>query len=308
MTSTNSALFTQTDTTYYTWANYRCAYQVYNPVNVTKVNQPPLLLIHPIGVGLSGWFWQRFCQEWYQQNYSNSIYNPDLMGCGKSDFPHVAYTADDWADQLVYLIENIIKKPVILVVQGALFPVAISLVKKIPNMIKGLVLSGPPAWGIMTKATPKWKQKLRWNILFDSLIGNGFYRYARTEKFLTSFSKKRLFGDAEKIDQEWLDNLQLGASDIKSRHAVYAFLAGFWRDNYQQEITSISQPTLVVFGETASSISKDGREETADQRLAQYLAHLPKGEGLKIPGRNVLPYESTKEFVRAIGPFITKLN
>ena len=60
MTSTNSALFTQTDTTYYTWANYRCAYQVYNPVNVSKVNQTPLLLIHPIGVGLSGWFWQRF--------------------------------------------------------------------------------------------------------------------------------------------------------------------------------------------------------------------------------------------------------
>lgn len=61
---------------------------------------------------------------------------------------------------------------------------------------------------------------------------------------------------------------------------------------------------LVVVGDKASNISKEGQTETPDERLANYLAYLPQGQGAKLPGRNVLPYESTAEFVTAIAPFI----
>ena len=60
-------------------------------------------------------------------------------------------------------------------------------------------------------------------------------------------------------------------------------------------------------GETASSISQDNRKETPDERLAHYLSYLPQGRGIKINGRNVLPYESTAEFVAAIAPFINEV-
>jgi hypothetical protein len=39
--------------------NYRCAYEVHQPINATPEGVP-LVLIHPIGVGLSRQFWQRF--------------------------------------------------------------------------------------------------------------------------------------------------------------------------------------------------------------------------------------------------------
>jgi hypothetical protein len=51
-------------------------------------------------------------------------------------------------------------------------------------------------------------------------------------------------------------------------------------------------------GEKASSISQAGKEEKPDERLAQYLAAFPNAEGLLIPGRNVLPYESTGRICR----------
>jgi pimeloyl-ACP methyl ester carboxylesterase len=292
---------TSTQTQYYTWLSYRCAYEVHNPSNTP--NGAPLLLIHPIGVGLSRQFWQRFCREFYNQGHQNQIYNPDLIGCGDSDMPAIPSTPDFEAQQLQFFIQNIIQKPVILVVQGALFPVAVDLYHKIPDLIAGMVLSGPPTWSLISKDRPKWRQNLAWSI-FSSPFGNLFYRYARTEKFLRNFSTKRLFASRDKVDAEWLNTLRTGASNMASRYAVFSFLAGFWRQDYRSRIAAIQKPVLVIMGEVASSIAKEGEQEKANERLAEYLACLPQAQGVKIPGRNVLPYESTAEFVNAMSSFI----
>lgn len=287
-------------TQYYTWKTYRCAYEVSSPPESDSPTTP-LLLLHPIGVGLSRRFWDRFITEWRTQGYNQPIYNPDLLGCGEGDMPRVAYTPEDWAEQLHYFIETVIQKPVILVVQGALFPVAIALTQnqKSNPWLKSLVLSVPPAWPIMMQTVPDWQNRLLWNG-FDSPLGNAFYRYARRRQFLESFSIRQLFGEPQQVDDEWLDTLKVGAQNPASRHAVFSFLAGFWRRDYQEAIRKITQPTLVVVGEKASSISKEGKQEIADQWLTKYLAHLPNGEGKKIPGRNVLPYESTERFVSVV--------
>lgn len=294
-----------TNTQLYHWQDYRCAYEVHTPVNSTVEECPPLLLIHPIGVGLSRRFWQRFCHEWLKAGRCNTIYSPDLLGCGESDMPRIGYKPSDWAQQLQYFLQTVVKKPAILVVQGALLPVATELVQlqTQSNLVRGLVLAGPPAWAVITKTAPGWRQKLVWNLL-DSPFGSAFYRYARRQQFLSSFSTRQLFADPDAVDAEWLDTLETGAKDAASRHAVFSFLAGFWQQDYKEAIAAISQPTLVVVGEQATSISQAGKAETTDERLADYLQYLPKGRGLKIPGRNVLPYESTSEFVSAIAPFV----
>jgi pimeloyl-ACP methyl ester carboxylesterase len=300
---TQSPTTTEFSTQFYTWQSYRCAYEVQQPNN-SHSEGIPILLIHPIGVGLSRKFWQRFCREWYQAGHRNLIYNPDLLGCGESDMPHVAYTPDDWAEQLHHFLKTVVQKPVIVLVQGALLSIAIKLVQKAPNLIHSLILASPPAWATTTKKASTWQQKLAWN-LFDSPFGNAFYRYARTPKFLRSFSTRQLFASGDTVDAEWLDALLAGAKNPANRYAVFSFLSGFWRENYSRDIAAINQPTLVVLGEEASSISREGKAETPDERLAEYLACLPQGRGIKLAGRNVLPYESTREFVNAIAPFIS---
>lgn len=297
-------------TLFYEWQKYRCAYDVYQPTTATE-ESIPLLLIHPIGVGLSRVFWQRFCESWHKSGNTNPIYNPDLLGCGDSEMPAVACYPSDWAAQLQFFLETVVKKPAIVLVQGALLCVALELAKlqqkSGSNLIHSLVLAGPPAWAVMNKHSTDREQRIVWNLL-DSPLGNAFYRYARRAKFLRSFSGKQLFGDAANVDSEWLDALQAGAANPDSRHAVFSFLAGFWRQDYTSTIQQFRNPALVVMGEKASSISQSGKEEKPDERLAQYLTHFPNGEGLLMPGRNVLPYESTAEFVAAVAEFANKLN
>ncbi|GAB4382056.1 MAG: alpha/beta hydrolase [Elainellaceae cyanobacterium] len=290
-------------TQFYSWRQYRCAYEVHQPLT-GNTDKTPLVLIHPIGVGLSRRFWDPFCNAWLQLGQENQIYNPDLLGCGASDMPSMPYKSEDWAEQLLEFIQSVIQRPVILVVQGALLPAAIVLTQIAPSgLIRGLVLSGPPAWKIMTEATPNWRHQLNWQ-LFSSPLGQGFYRYARRREFLRSFSERQLFADPKDIDQQWLDMLKAGSENPASRHAVFSFLAGFWRRDWQAAIEHLTVPTLVVIGNTASSISQSGKSETPEQRLQDYLKHLPQGQGRQISGRNVLPYESTMAFVEAIVPFV----
>lgn len=286
----------------YKWQGYNCAYDRIDPPSGDP-SGPPLLLIHPIGVGLSRWFWERFIQAWHASGQRNVIYNPDLLGCGASDLPRIAYYPDDWGRQLRQLVNEVIQEPVVLVSQGALFPVALSCASLFPEQVKAIALSGPPAWRLMTEPTSPQQQKIAWN-LFNTPLGAAFYQYARRRKFLTSFSERQLFGDPADIDENWLDQLQADSANAATRHAVFAFLAGFWRQDYQQAIESLPCPTLAVFGEKASSVTK-GYSETAEQRLQEYLEHLPQGKGCVIPGRNVLPYEVTDEFVHVLHPFVT---
>ncbi len=48
----NSSLLRASTTQFYTWQNYRCGYEVHQPIN-SDPEGIPLLLIHPIGIGLS---------------------------------------------------------------------------------------------------------------------------------------------------------------------------------------------------------------------------------------------------------------
>ncbi len=295
---------------HYLWQNFNCTYTVRGLSNSSN-RTPAIVLIHPIGVGLSKAFWQPFVAAWLQQSPNSVVYNPALLGCGDSDMPAVAYSALDWAKQLKYFVENIVKQPVILTVQGASFSIAIELTKIIsdPQLIRGLVLAAPPAWSTMTKAANPLVQKLLWNLLFDSPFGLGqlFYLYARRRQFLASFSQRQLFAEAESFSDRWLDTLIVGSANLSSRYAVFSFLAGFWRDDYTLDIAEIKQPTLVVFGEKSSSISREGLTETLQDRQNLYLKQLSQGQVTVIEGRNVLPIESTSRFVEVVHDFWQKL-
>lgn len=288
----------------YRWRSYTCAYETV-PGNAATA----LLLIHPIGVGLSRQFWYPFCHAWTREGQGAPLYLPDLLGCGDSSMPSAAYQPEDWAQQLLHFLQTVVSQPVVLVAQGALLPVALLLAEKAQAdpktaaLVQGLVLAGPPAWSVTTTETPTWQTRLLWS-LFYSPAGRLFYRYARRRQFLASFSEKQLFERPADVTEDWLSMLVAGAKDPASRHAVFSFLAGFWRRDYRSILASLPYPTLVTVGTAASSISQSGKSETPEVRLERYLQHLAQGEGVQVPGRNVLPYESTAAFVAAIAPFI----
>jgi pimeloyl-ACP methyl ester carboxylesterase len=301
----------------FSWQGFRCAYEVYFRDKTTQP-QPPLLLIHPIGVGLSGQFWQPLVQLWQAQSPAQSpaqslahtLYIPDLLGCGQSDMPRQAITPQVWAQQMAYLLQTVIREPTVIVVQGASLPVVLELMK-IPAavaLVQKLVLSGPPTLYLLTQTIPQWQQQLNWR-LFDSPLGWAFFQYARTRLFLQSFSTRQLFARAEDVSETWLSMLETGAQNAASRHAVFSFLAGFWRQDYADIFSQIQVPTLIVMGESASTIDRKAKQslqtnQTGEEKLKGYLKLFSTAQGIMVPGRNVVPYESTEAFMKALESFL----
>ena len=75
----------------YTHKNRKLTY-LFKEAAPGRENEPPIILIHPVGVGISSWFWMRL-MEAYEDN--PAIYAPDLIGCGLN------HGADPWDPEKV---------------------------------------------------------------------------------------------------------------------------------------------------------------------------------------------------------------
>ncbi|SBO43358.1 alpha/beta fold hydrolase [Cyanobium sp. NIES-981] len=267
----------------------------------------PLLLIHPIGVGLSSRFWDRFIRCWQASDPSAELLAPDLLGCGAAPCPEQPLTPEDWANPLLSLLRERGSQPVVLVSQGASLPIALAIQAQAPELVSALVAISPPGWRVLHEEFPQERARTLWRLLFSGSIGNLFYRYARRRSFLRSFSQKNLFARAEDVDAEWLDTLAEGSRSMASRWAVFSFLAGFWRRNWEPQLTQLSIPVLVIFGQAATGIGQSRYWDDLNERLDTYRRQLPQATISTIHGKNVLPFESTEDCVACVRQWLSSL-
>ena len=251
-------------------------------------------------MGLSNRFWDRFQQEWRSEADGRELLAPDLLGCGQAACLNQPLTPTDWAAPLIEHLRARGQEPVVIVSQGASLPIALALQAQAPELVSGLIAISPPGWRVLSEPFPQKRARQLWRLLFSGPLGALFYSYARRRGFLESFSRKNLFAQPNAVDDEWLETLQVGSETMESRWAVFSFLAGFWRRNWEPQLTGLSIPLLVVFGQTATGIGRSRNWDDVEERLRTYRQKLPAAAISTIEGRNVLPYESPKACVACL--------
>ncbi len=257
-------------------------------------------MIHPVGVGLSSRFWDRFITCWRASDGTTDLLAPDLLGCGRSKHPYQQISPEDWASPLIDLLREHNNGPAILVSQGASLPIALAVLKTAPELVSGLVAISPPSWRILEEPFPTMQAQLLWRLLFQGALGTLFFRYARRRAFLKTFSVKNLFANKEGVDAEWLDSLEEEAANMSTRWATFSFLAGFWRRNWSHQWQDLKQPVWLLFGVEATGIGRSKDWDDAQERIDAYQQQMPNAVSASIRGRNVLPYESTTECVNQL--------
>jgi len=258
-------------------------------------SDPPLLLVHPVGIGLSSWFWDRFVDEWE----GGDVYAPDLIGCGGSDAPkwRALSALDDWSAGCEELWrQQMNQRPCVVVAQGGLAPVGVRLANwcRQEMTVAGLVLTSPPTWGDMTTAVPAAELELNLRAL-STPPGSAAVGLLENRGAIQFFSDLFLF--EEKCDDTWLEAAAAGCG-VAVRPPVIAFNAGVLQArSYEAPLREMDTPTLVVSGRS------DKRE--ADRQA--YAAEMRACELATLPGCNVLPWENAKETSDAIAAFITSM-
>ena len=170
--------------------------------------------MHPVGIGLSSWFFERFVRAW-----SGPVYVPDLIGCGDSD----AWDPDeqglfvplDWVRMLEQLWREAIGRPMVVVSQGGLAPVAVRLATRETEQwqggraVRGLVLASPPEYDVLSAGLDEAEvmlnyERLSWALGADSGLNAVLYRLLCARFFIRLFSDLFLF--AADADNAFLDN------------------------------------------------------------------------------------------------------
>jgi pimeloyl-ACP methyl ester carboxylesterase len=287
----------------------------YKPASRGYENNVPLLFIHPVGIGLSSWFYNKFIEEWQ----GAALYAPDLIGCGVKNGGD-AYDPDSrglsfplgWAQGCEGLMKvcttsssasvlNMLPIPSSLsssksqqwnvLCQGGLAPVGVVLAARNADTVAKLVLTSPPSWKDMTTPIPEDELSFNYGFLRNSLVEPVAFGLLETSTAIEFFSNLFLFQD--KCDQQWLD-LACGEIDVKSRPPVQAFNAGFCNHrSFRKELESLPQPTLIISG------TNDGRALEREE----YQSTMRDCTLLSVPGKNVLPWESPIETCNAVRDF-----
>lgn len=270
-------------------------------------NADPILLIHPVGIGLSSWFWERFMEEWI----GPAIYAPNLIGCGISEGGD-AWDPDErgmsfplsWARGCEALMQSLEPASVIpgisffgntksrkwtVMSQGGLAPVAVQLAARNPNIIDKLILASPPTWDDMTTPVPETELSRNYNFFRNPIWGRLAFNVLESRGAIEFFSNQFLF--AKPCDSTWLDNAEKELG-VKARPPVMTFNSGFClHRSFEDDLLSLPQYTLILAG--------NGDKRQRDE----YMQSMKNCSLRVLPGLNVLPWESPVETVEAVKTF-----
>lgn len=295
---------------------------------------PPIVCIPPVGVGITRSFYDPLHREWAALGAPAELHTPDLLGNGDAQPKQRRfYPPEVWASQLLAYINGTVKRPVILLSQGGLLPVALEMwrTRRTDSIVGASLVSPPPlrffapsadaepgvrkrfseperegVAGASRRAKPpgRTRQRLLWS-LAASPVGNGFFRYLRAgdgQPRIRSFSERNLFNDASAVDDEWMRMCSDGAADARSRFATLAYLCGTvpggaWRDDRSELLASLDVPTQVLRGDAVIN---------ASTRLATFVDAVPNPSCCELigGGRAVLPYENADQVATSLVRFL----
>jgi hypothetical protein len=297
----------------YRHADFALTY-LHRPAAPGREADRPIVLLHPVGIGLSSWFWARLLDAWADDG--PALYAPDLIGCG------LAHGADpwdpaerglffplSWVEGVETLLETVVvprwrdqQQPLagdargrdggggcLVVAQGGLAPVGILLAHRNPRDVEHLMLTSPPSYADVTTAVPERELRKNYDFLRSPTLGAWAFAVLESRAVIEFFSNLFLFQGA--CDARWLDEAMAEAC-AAARTPVQAFNAGLLQHrSFARELAELTQAVVVVSGEGGRRAA--GREPYRSALNACTLKTVPGG-------CNVLPWETPSAIVALI--------
>jgi hypothetical protein len=238
-------------------------------------NTTGVLLIHPIGVGIGKWFYNRLIRQLqarYDQKSSHSyiVVVPDLVGSGSACNPTwngnemiklPLFNVSDWSDQMVHIMTEVqTTKPEIqswcLVANGGCAPIALQVAKRsVENTstdavnVSQVIISSAPRLPFFLQSSDPAKVAKSYRTLCG-ILGKLFWWYAcrNKGKFIQKFSEKNLVADPDNLGDSWTPNCVQTArlSKGKSRYSTFSFLAGALQDGCQVSLKALKDTNVRI--------------------------------------------------------------
>lgn len=233
-----------------------------------------IILIHPIGVGISRWFYERLLKafsatSYYEKSKSFLIVSPDLLGSGSACDPKIEISdstkhlpllnISDWSNQLINLMAETEASQHVdrwcLVANGGCSPIALQVAERrylernsssLRQPVTNVIISSAPRLSFfLTTPSDNPSKVAKAYERLCGVVGRLFWWYAcrKEGKFIQRFSEKNLVASPDNLGETWRSNCYQTAKSRsgKSRYSTFAFLAGTLQDGCQASLDAIKK-------------------------------------------------------------------
>ncbi len=261
----------------------------------TRVDAPPLVLLHTFGPGHSGILWRRAAERLARRHDS---YVPDWLGWGDSDRQATRYTATLYIDLLARFLDTVVGRPAVLVAPHRAAAYAVQVALDAPERVAALALVAP--YGLPDEVVRDSSDPLLHPLLRAPVLGTSALNITTSERALRNHLRRETLFGAEQLGADLAQALYRNSHLPGARHALAdAFCGRLGHPLPPGFGAELKPPVWLAWGRQATN----PRLENADL----WLQELPKADLDVLDGCRNLPHlERPAEFAATLLEFIER--
>ena len=228
----------------WTWRGYE--------IFATEAGEGPLvLLVHGLYAGASSYEFRRLFPLLARQHRVVAF---DLLGCGLSDKPKVAYTAELFVEQIVDALDVFGAEPTAVVASSLGAALAIRAATRAGDRIARLALICPTGLAGTLDRESSGTSALT-SLLRTPLIGEALFNALGSRPSIRRFLQKEAYSDPAHVTPEVVEHYYAVAHQPGARYVPAAFVGGLLNCDVARDLPFLTVPLLVMWGEKAASTS-----------------------------------------------------
>lgn len=222
---------------YYSWKEGDIFYKKYG-------QGKPLLLVHDLNSASSSVEWHKIAKK---LSTIHTVYEIDLLGCGRSDKPGISYTTYLYVQMITAFIKDIIQEKTDVIATHMSSPFVIMANQLDKDIIDKIILINPVSTRKM-ELIPDNTSKMKKALINLPLLGTFIYNRINTPIKLNLRFEEKYFKNAEHISTNIKDAFYAAAHN-KNGQGKYLFssiLGNFLSQDMKFAIKNIDKPIYII--------------------------------------------------------------
>lgn len=238
-TSTLKNILKEDDSNYFKWRFGKVKY-------TKKGNGTPLLLLHDLLVGSSGYEYLKIVDE---LSRNHEVYVIDLLGYGLSDKPNMTYTNYLYVQLILDFAKNVIGRKTNIVASGDSSAIAIMACHNDPECIQDVILLNPQSLSRLN-LSPNRQTRLMKFFLDLPVLGTFIYNMMTSKESFRQNFREDFFYNAHLISEEMVMAYSEASHypDYNAKYSYTSYVGRYMNTGIVHALREINHCIYIVYG------------------------------------------------------------
>jgi pimeloyl-ACP methyl ester carboxylesterase len=242
---------------------------------------PLVILVHGIYAGASSYEYRKLFPLLARRHRVVAF---DLLGCGRSDRPNIAYSAELFTEQIVDALDTFGTEPTTLVGSSLGGAFAIRAAARANDRVKHLVAICPTGLAGVLDGPAKPAQVAVAATFRSPLIGEAFFNGLASRPSLRWFLEHQSYAFRSSVTPDVIDHYYSVTHQPGARFVPAHFVGGLLNCDVARDLPFVEAPLLIAWGERAPSISPLAN-------AGEFMKLAQHGKLATFPNSALLPHE-----------------